>query len=429
MIIKTTPLLFTAMEDKMKRAYILVYIVIIIALLFMIVVAITDKIDNNNITNHYQIENTKLRYAYESAGHETLVRLKNEGYFSDKLHKITNKAGKEIVDFTVNTDKLKNKKARLTYEKNTILLQIEESAKPYQVQIQITPYNELYGEIDNGIGEYKDEWESIFNSKILDQYSSSHVKVNNISIGSQAGKLYYTDNYSTEEELNLKHTNTVLDSLDTVNDNKSTNDTQISNTGSENIEKQVEENFAAELDQKEDFLAAKPQEEESTSEALEAETIEEDFSVDNEILLEDEASTESIDNTENLSLENKSNIEKTTAEKQFIGSDVKSLFLGPKIRYTSGDKISTKGIMHISDDTIIETNIDHYGIILLTGQAKNEGYTINLTGALLLSEDLFNQRDIGATKINLKGNELITISTLSIYEEFYDSKIASFTIK
>lgn len=398
-----------------KRGYIYVYAIFVIALIFMVVVSLTETAINKNRIAFYSKDYINQKYLTESKVYQAVDNLISSGFFESELIKYSRRNSGKAEEFgrSINYIFEDQDKFNVNYKKNEkgyleIYFRIFKNTILHRNNRAIKLFNDLYYQdtllID--INEYSEEYKDLQKSGYIDSYIDEICFLESsdkIVFTKKDGKFVYkkyTDDETPKEDDDLEEgeKSDLHDAIEDeteveiINDNSDYADDE-TNTGNDT---EINDDSPIENEKEE------PQEQE------ESETIEEPEKLeDPSDSIEEEINT---DDTEE-------EIEDKPEDWIFI-EDSKNLgfVMGPNTVYSSDSTLILSGLIKMNTDTIIDSDLEISGVLILEGNPVFKKGSIKVTGAILTA--------VGKPDyITLIPNAPRFEKYASIYKGFIDPKV------
>lgn len=398
-----------------KRGYIYVYAIFVIALIFMVVVSLTETVINKNRIEFYSKDYINQKYLTESKVYQAVDNLISSGFFESELIKYSRRNSGKVEKFgkSINYIFEDQDKFDVNYEKNEkgyleINFRIFKNTILHRNNRAIKLFNDLYYQdtllID--INKYSEEYKDLQKSGYIDSYIDEICFLESsdkIVFTKKDGKFVYKkylDDETPKEDDDLEEgeksdlPNAIEDEteVEIINDNSDYADDE-TNTGNDT---EINDDSPSENEKEE------PQEQE------ESETIEEPGKLeDPSDSIEEEINT---DDTEE-------EIEDKPEDWIFI-EDSKNLgfVMGPNTVYSSDSTLILSGLIKMNADTIIDSDLEISGVLILEGNPVYKKGSIKVTGAILTA--------VGKPDyITLIPNAPRFEKYASIYKGFIDPKV------
>lgn len=420
----------------MRRAYILVYVLVIVSLLFMVVVKITDFSLGSQTVEISLKDNLISKYAYESAGHMAINEFKNRGWFDKKLYEASKKDGKIKDVYMIELDDLRENQAYLSADRGYASISIGDQYSIYRLLVSLRLYDDFYYTNDLVMDYGSDSYEGIFNGPYLDIFEKDVLSLNKKLITSSNKILSYSSLPKEDKEINKEEINEAKPSglYNLAKHPALTNSLFLEGPDSD---RNYSGNYEpGKLGEKEPTnLETKPPAKDSDQDFINQENpssqeplFETDLVTEDDILIEvsEEENEKNHENTENSidKTESEYELEDETEQPVQVSKD-QFLIFGPENIYDLKDKIPTQGIIYIGEETEIKANIEHHGLAIVTGKPKIDKGRLVVIGGLVDKDGIYKDID----KLEFRPNKEAVMKSLAIYKGFYKVKITSFTIK
>ncbi len=366
-----------------KRGYVLVYTIFILALLFMVVLTVTDsKMDRANLSTYISDYNN-LKYKAESDSYLAIDSLINTTKYKHELLRLAREvSGGDKASLKMSLNSLiDGKKFLVTIEKDSngyTNLEIKNSDKGIILNSngKVRLYNDLFYKetLLFNIDSVKEDYETIFNSELIDGYLDKMIFMD------QNIPVMIRNNYSYIEYAELKELTTNIENDDIEKKDKEKSDITEYEEEAEidNLDETAPEES---LDQESEEIT--DEEQEDIFDIKESEQAEDIMEDDLEGVYEDDSE---------ITHEEVSEAHNTVDEElEFhrIDKDViKEFVIGPFVHYRSDKKILLPGIITIDENTIIESDIKYSGILIIKGLPKHIRGNITIEGAIFTDVEL-----------------------------------------
>lgn len=414
----------------MKRAYILVYVLVIVSLLFMVVVKITDSsLDRQTIEISLK-ENLTSKYVYESAGHIAINEFKTRGWFDRKLYESTKKNGKFEDLYKFELGNIEEDEAKLVANRGYANISIGNEYSLYRLLISLRLYDDFYY-TDNLVMDYgSDSYEKIINGPYLDTFEKDILSLDKKLITSSNGILYFSDKPEEEKEINQEEIKEAKpsgfynqDKKLGPADNLLTEDPDPDKAYLDNYEPGQLGNKDPNNKNNETPSKDPNQEFENQDGPIQDPLTETELQSENESLMEESEEDNGKDKEDIVDKTEPEDGSKEPLQEQ-VDKD-KFLIFGPENIYDLKDKTYTQGILYIGEETQIKSNIEHHGLAIITGRPKINKAKLVVMGGFVDKDGIYKTID----KLDFKPNKDALMKSLAFYKGFYDVHITSFTIK
>lgn len=381
-----------------KRAYVLIYSIFVLALLFMVVLTVTDaSVDRANISTYIRDYNT-LKYKSESDSYLAIDTLFNSEDFKEKLLRLARErsgGNKETFGMELNS-LIDGRKFSVDIEKDVdgytnLVTKHSEQGITLNANGKIKLYNDLFYKepLLFDIDSVKEDYAAVFNSELIDTYLEKMMFMDRnkpIMIRSNLTNIEYAE----LEDLVYGIESEELETKDDDEPNLIEEEAGIDHQDETTLEEPMDEEIVEITDEEsEEFEDEDPEETNDVNESTQTDVISEvDADPEDEFEDIEEDDLEVPDEEEVSDEENQvdAELEFNRINKEII----KEFVIGPLVHYKSDQKIKLAGIITIDENTIIESDIDLSGILILKGTPKHIRGSVKVEGAIFTDVELMN---------------------------------------
>lgn len=365
-----------------KRGYIYVYAVFVIALLFMVVVSITESVINKNRIVVYSEDYIKQKYLTESNAYLAIDYLiSSEIFENDITNASRTNSGKEVkIKKSIDPIFKGQAKYDVDYTKNLegyldIIFKNYYDGIVYENKGSIKLFNDLYYEdsllID--INDNAEDYDKLQKAGYIDKHIEDILFLeDNIKriFTQKDGKLAYRAYTEDDEEAEGK--------IELIEDHIGTED--IINDDSE---KDAVDNTEAVADTESNDES---RDEEARDESVNEEEIDLKDSIEQKELEKIEEPNEEYEESEETKDEVDDKSENKPEDWTIIDNqdEIKfGLVIGPHTVYSSDSTLILSGLIKMNVDTVVDSDIEISGVLILEGNPIIKKGNIEVTGAIL----------------------------------------------
>lgn len=350
-----------------KRAYLVIYIIFVISLVFILILSLTDRAATSAKISANQIENVKEDYRIESLGHELVNALKNDKSFFNQ-----NLFAKKSGTYTFSSLIYGTCKANYGYDEDEEKLNFFLSQDGKNLKVSLALFDR---DLLNKEGLY------LADSKLAGLIKNSTLAKDDKMISLNKKLIYSPSSYGEYYPLDINMLEGQVSSGEEDDKDKVTLDKE-------------DDNYDRETDPtKEDLPGEKDRPKVYKYEDL----------------LKYEASADDLEFT----------VKGSPGRDRLNGHP---LLLEEDMAYLSDKAINTNGIICLSEKTLIIGDINHYGLLVVKGRPKILKGRIKVKGGLIVySEDLFEE------KIKFEKNNKELLKALKYYSDFSQISVEGIT--
>lgn len=415
-----------------KRGYIYVYAVFVMALLFMVVVSITEANINKNRIALFTEDYISQKYLNESNAYLAIDYFINPKYFSSVVIRHSRKnSGKELKETeTLESVIEPNANFKVEYKSDgfgilNIYFRNYHDGVMYENKSSIKLFNDLYYISDNvvDLNKESEDYNKLIDSGYIDNYMEKVLFLDdfeNITITNANGKLAYIKNDDSEDSPSDSEHVEDSSNLSQNTDNSSENQLDSESIKRRNIKDSSKDIFEEDSNISDDNITDdNANENESKEDDETTEELKDDTSEETDIEEPEEPIDEPKDDPAEEPPEETPNPD-DEPDLIYIDSEIhETLVIGPSTKYISDSSLVLDGILKINSDTVIDADIVHSGLIILESEPKHIRGVINLKGALFSS--------IGQPSyINFESQKSRLEKHGSIFKGFFEPKVVDF---
>ncbi|MDO5717757.1 MAG: hypothetical protein Q4P34_02140 [Tissierellia bacterium] len=392
-----------------RRAFVVLYSIFIIALVFIVIVSLTDTNINRSLINHYYKDRIKSKYITESSIYGIINELDKRGYFDELLLRFARKnkspENDEILQIDIQSEARLINPLLKRYANGDMILSFESvyNGIRYSPKIRFKTYNDLFD--DKGclykVKRDDEEYLAFINSDIISEcieYMLFLDEDKRMEIKTMPFAYRFIEG---EENLEIENSDSdnkdMQNQIEDIDENKGESFDNPDNSKSEENDSQT------------------GLEEDETEENQEDNDDRESDEEDKEISQDTEENSDEEIQPDKFEDEEKNEKE----ESEFIepSANYSEYFIGSNIIYRN-ENTYINGIVKFDSNTIIDSDIEITGLLIIFGEPEHRKGDIKVNGGIITEVDLPNYIELNPIYSRFA-------KYASVYKGFIDPRIES----